>query len=82
MSPAPKRNQSSPARETFYSGPEAPTKPGIYWFRDEASLLERMVEVSLTTGNLTVWWRNQERSVTKLKGHWRGPIPQGQKSDT
>jgi len=33
------------------------------------------MQVRLTNGELTVWWPNQDTSVAKLKGHWRGPIP-------
>ena len=32
------------------------------------------MQVRLTNGELTVWWPNQDTSVAKLKGHWRGPI--------
>jgi len=38
-------------------------------------LLERMLQISLTTGHLNVWGGvNQKRSITKLTGHWGGPI--------
>ena len=65
---------SAVPKAEYHSGPGSPTTPGVYWFRSEPSSLERLVEVCLTEGELTVWWHNKTRPVTKLKGHWRGPI--------
>ena len=75
MSPASTINPSSPSKETFWSGPEAPTKPGIYWFHSETGPRSMLIEVRVRNGELTALWPTIEQPVTKLKGHWRGPVP-------
>ena len=66
----------SPASQAdFQRGPEAPMTPGVYWFLSETTSREMLVEVRVINGELTVWWPNDDQPVTKLKGHWRGPIP-------
>ena len=66
----------SPASKAeFHSGPEAPTKAGVYWFHSETTSREMLVEVRVTNGELTVWWPTEDQPVTNLKGHWRGPVP-------
>jgi len=62
-------------RPDFHSGPESLTKPGVYWFHSETASRAMLVEVHMTDGKLTVWWRNEDQPITTLKGHWRGPIP-------
>jgi len=59
----------------FHSGPEAPTKPGVYWFHSDTASRAILLDVRLTNNELTVRWPNEDQPVTKLKGHWRGPIP-------
>ena len=59
----------------FQSSPDAPTKPGVYWFHSETTSREMLVEARVTNGELTVWWHSEDQPITKLKGHWRGPIP-------
>ena len=66
---------SSASTADVHNGPEAPTKPGVYWFHSETTSRAILVEVRLTNGELTVWWPNEDQPVTALKGHWRGPIP-------
>ncbi len=55
--------------------PGPPTHPGWFWWTRDGQSTEIMVEVRLTNGELTVWWPNQDTSVAKLRGSWRGPIP-------
>ena len=62
-------------RPDFHRGPEAPTKPGAYWFHCETAFYAMLVNVRLTNGELTVWWPNYDQPVTAVKDHWRGPIP-------
>ena len=65
----------TPSEIHFHSGPEAPTKPGVYWFRSETAARAMLVEVHLMDSELTVWWPPREdQPVAKLKGHWRGPV--------
>jgi len=75
MSPAPKINQSSLPEANLPSSPEAPTTPGVHWFQRETTSRAIMVNVRVTNGELRVWWPNDDQPITKLKGHWRGPIP-------
>jgi len=63
------------ARPDFQSGPESPTKPGVYWFHSETASRAMLVDVRVANGELLVWWPNQDQPVTRLNGHWRAPIP-------
>ena len=76
MSPASKINQPPPSEANFHSGPEAPTKPGVYWFHGETASNALRVEVRVTNGKLMVGWGNQDPPITKLtaSGQPNAPI--------
>jgi hypothetical protein len=46
-----------------------------YWFQSEPMTRAMLLDVRVTNGELTVWWRNEDQPVANLKGQWRGPIP-------
>ena len=75
MSPRSKTNPSSLSEGNIQGGTESPTQPGVFWFQCEPMSRALMVEVRVTSGQLTVWWPNQAEPVANLKGRWRGPDP-------
>jgi len=75
MSPASKINQSSLSAANLRGGTQSPTKQGVYWFHSDSAARALLVEVRVTNEEVTVWWPNEDQPVTKLTGHWRGPIP-------
>jgi len=75
MYAASKIKQLSLSETNFRGVPEAPTTPGVYWFHRQIGSRAILVEVRATNGELTLWWSNEDQSITKLKGHWRGLIP-------
>ena len=46
----------------------APTQPGAYWFQSEPMTRAMLLDVRVTNGELTVWWRNEDQPVANLKG--------------
>ena len=63
----------SPSHPQMQNAP--PRQPGVYWFQSETMSRALMVDVRVTNGELTVWWPNIDQPISKLKAHWRGPIP-------
>ena len=57
---------------------QAPTAPGLYWYRKSLGLKAHLVEVELDGGTLKVDDQSTDQcrgEVTTIEGQWAGPLP-------
>ena len=58
---------------------QAPTAPGLYWYRRSVALKAYIVEVELDGDTLKVDDQQSDHcrgNVTAIEGQWAGPLPQ------